>query len=77
VEVEPIHIDHTIPGAYGFIVYCSDATIAYTGDLRLHETKPELTRDFAEAAAKARPDVLITERTNISGERMTLASGFS
>jgi len=66
VDLEPIHVDHSIPGAYGFIVYCSDATIAYTGDLRLHGTKPELTRDFVEAAARARPDLLITEGTNVS-----------
>jgi ribonuclease J len=66
IDIEPIHVDHSIPGAYGFIIHASDATIAYTGDLRLHGTRPQLTRDFVEAAAKAKPDALITEGTNVS-----------
>jgi mRNA degradation ribonuclease J1/J2 len=23
LEVEPIHVDHSVPGAYGFIIYTS------------------------------------------------------
>jgi len=36
LEVEPIHVDHSVPGAYGFIIYTSEGPIAYTGDIRLH-----------------------------------------
>jgi len=39
LEVEPIHVDHSVPGAYGFIIYTSEGPIAYTGDIRLHGTK--------------------------------------
>ena len=47
-EVEPIHVDHSVPGAYGFIIYTSEGPIAYTGDIRLHGTVPKMTRDFIE-----------------------------
>jgi len=48
LEVEPIHVDHSVPGAYGFIIYTSEGPIAYTGDIRLHGTKSQMTRDFIE-----------------------------
>jgi len=67
VEVEPVHVDHSIPAAYGFIIHCSEATLVYTGDFRLHGTRPQLTRDFLEAAEReGPPDLLICEGTNIS-----------
>lgn len=66
--VEPIHVDHSIPGAYGHIIHTPEGAIAYTGDLRAHGTKPELTKDFIRKAAAAEPEVLITEGTRVDGE---------
>lgn len=66
IEVIPIHVDHSIPGCYGFIIHASDSTIIYTGDLRLHGNKSELTRDFLSAAGKEKPDILLCEGTRIS-----------
>lgn len=67
VDVRPIHVDHSIPAAYGFIIHCSDATIIYTGDFRRHGTAPQLTEDFVEAIQKAgTPDVVLSEGTNIA-----------
>jgi ribonuclease J len=67
VEVKPIHVDHSIPAAYGFIIHCSEATIVYTGDFRRHGTAPQLTEDFVEAVQKAGiPDVVLSEGTNIA-----------
>jgi ribonuclease J len=65
IEVEPIHVDHSIPGAYGFLVHTSSGTIAYSGDIRLHGPKKEMTEDFIEAAKKEKPIALILEGTNI------------
>ena len=65
LEVEPIHVDHSVPGAYGFIIWTSEGPVVYTGDLRLHGTHPEMTRDFVERARQARPIALITEGTRV------------
>jgi mRNA degradation ribonuclease J1/J2 len=40
LEVEPIHVDHSVPGVYGFIIYTSESPIVYPGDIRLHGTNP-------------------------------------
>jgi len=64
---QPVHVDHSIPAAYGFIVFCSDLTIAYTGDFRRHGTAPHLTKDFVEAVQGCGPpDVVLSEGTNIT-----------
>jgi ribonuclease J len=65
LEVHPIHVDHSIPGAYGFIIYTSSGPVVYTGDVRLHGTRPEMTREFIEEARAARPVALICEGTKI------------
>ena len=65
LEVEPIHVDHSVPGAYAFLVHTSAGTIAYTGDFRMHGSKPELTRDFLEKAADSDLIALISEGTNL------------
>ncbi|MEM5772895.1 MAG: MBL fold metallo-hydrolase [Candidatus Aenigmatarchaeota archaeon] len=65
IEVEPIHVDHSIPGAYGFLVHTSSGTIAYSGDIRMHGPKKEMTEEFIQAARKEKPEALILEGTNI------------
>lgn len=65
MEFAPIHVDHSIPGAYGFIVHTSEGTMAYTGDFRFHGPAGTMTRDFIEAAKKERPGVLLTEGTRV------------
>ncbi len=74
VEVTPCHVDHSIPGAYGFIVRTSQGTLAYTADFRMHGTKPNLTDDFVELAAKSAPEILLAEGTNILGGEVTSES---
>ncbi len=71
IEVTPCHVDHSIPGAYGFLVRTSRGSVAYTADFRVHGTKPELTYDFVELAAKSSPDALLAEGTNILGGQVT------
>ena len=66
LEVEPIHVDHSVPGAYGFIIWTSEGPIAYTGDIRLHGTHSEMTREFIERAKEVKPIALISEGTRIA-----------
>ena len=68
LDVEPIHVDHSVPGAYGFIIHTSDGPIAYTGDIRLHGTKSDMTKEFVEKARQAKPIALITEGTRVDEE---------
>lgn len=71
IEVEPIHVDHSVPAAYGFIVYTSEGTLVYTGDLRVHGTKPQMTNDFLERAQQEKADALLAEGTNLIGATLT------
>ena len=71
LEVEPVHVDHSVPGAYGFIIHTSSGGIVYTGDFRTHGTKSELTEDFVEKAKEVKPVVFITEATNMIGANVS------
>jgi ribonuclease J len=66
LEVEPVHVDHSIPGAYGFILHSSVGAIVYTGDLRRHGPAGHLTGDFVERARDSKPVALLCEGTRIS-----------
>lgn len=66
LEVHPIHVDHSIPGAYGFIIYTSSGPVVYTGDVRLHGARPEMTEEFVSEAKAAKPVALICEGTRIT-----------
>ncbi len=67
LEIEPFHVDHSVPGAYGFVIHTSNGAVIYTGDFRKHGAKPEMTSDFVENARKADPIAIITEATNMTG----------
>jgi ribonuclease J len=56
-------IDHSLPGARGYIVETPDTSIAYTGDFRFHGRNSHWSKTFGKKAAGV--DVLITEGTNI------------
>ncbi len=65
LEIEPWHIDHSVPGSYGFIIHTSKGAVIYTGDLRMHGTHAEMTDDFVKAAEGVKPIAMITEGTRI------------
>lgn len=66
IEVIPFNVDHSLPGATGFIIHASDGTIVYTGDMRFHGRRADKTVEFREACDK--PDVLIIEGTRVNEE---------
>ena len=69
MEIEPIHVDHSVPGAYGFIIWTSKGAVVFTGDLRMHGYKSQMTKDFIQRAKEVKPVALITEGTRIDREK--------
>ena len=66
LEIEPVHVNHSVPGAYGFIIHTSEGAVVYTGDLRTHGIHSEYTTEFMQTAAQAKPIAMITEGTRIN-----------
>jgi ribonuclease J len=69
LEIEPIHVDHSVPGAYGCIIYTSEGPVVYTGDLRMHGLHAEMTNDFITSAKETKPLAMITEGTRINKKK--------
>jgi len=69
LEIEPIHVDHSVPGAYAFIIHTSEGPIVYTGDLRMHGLHAKMTNDFINAAKEVKPIAMITEGTRIKQKK--------
>ena len=69
LEIEPVHVDHSVPGAYGFIIHTSEGAVIYTGDIRMHGTHAEMTDDFINVAKEVEPIAMITEGTRIDLEK--------
>jgi ribonuclease J len=67
LTVQPFHVDHSVPGAYGFVIETSRGSVVYTGDFRNHGAKPEMTRDFVEQARASEPVAVVSEGTNMTG----------
>lgn len=66
LEIETFEVDHSIPGACGFIVYTSAGPLVYSGDFRKHGPRAAKTLEFLEAAAGAKPAAMLCEGTRVS-----------
>jgi len=62
-------VDHSIYGASSLAIETENGWVVYSGDLRLHGTRGELTKKFIESAAKLHPKVLIIEGTRITSDK--------
>jgi ribonuclease J len=66
IEVTPIHVDHSVPGAYGFVVDTSEGTLVYSGDLRKHGPMAQMTKEFVDKSKDVKPEALIIEGTRVT-----------
>jgi len=64
-EIEPVHVDHSVPGAYGFIVHTSQGSVIYSGDIRLHGPMAHMTRDLVQKACESDPVAMASEGTRV------------
>jgi ribonuclease J len=65
IEVEPIPVDHSLPGVCGFVIHTSKGSVGYTADLRFHGRRKEETEKFVERCAESDLDHLLCEGTRI------------
>jgi ribonuclease J len=68
LEIQPIHVDHSVPGAYGIIIETSRGALVYTGDLRHHGPMAHMTEEFAKKARQHDPDTMISEGTRVCSQ---------
>ncbi|MCK4309973.1 MAG: MBL fold metallo-hydrolase, partial [Methanomicrobia archaeon] len=66
LEIEMAPVDHSLPGACGFIVYSDEGNLVYSGDLRFHGLHGEESYKFIERAREAEPETFLCEGTRIN-----------
>jgi len=65
IDVNPLPVDHSIPGVHAFILHTSDGSIANTADLRFHGRRADDTEKFVEACNESDLDLLLCEGTRV------------
>lgn len=65
IEVEPIPVDHSLPGVCGFVIHTSKGSIGYTADLRFHGRRKSETEKFVEKCSTSDLDHILCEGTRI------------
>lgn len=75
LEIEMVPVDHSLPGACGYIIYSDEGNLVYTGDIRFHGYNQALSKIFVEKAQAAKPKWLVTEGTRIDNARTDSESG--
>lgn len=68
IEVEMVPVDHSIPGACGFIIYTDEGNVVYTGDIRFHGSNGHLSKRFVEKAREAAPRWMLCEGTRVDSD---------
>ncbi len=71
IEITPLFVDHSLPGATSYLIQTSEGSILYTGDFRFHGTYGHLSEAMVEAACDADIEAVIIEGTRINEGRGT------
>ncbi len=75
LEIEMVPVDHSLPGACGYIIYSDEGNLVYTGDIRFHGSNQALSEIFVEKAKAAEPKWLVTEGTRIDSTQQDSEAG--
>ena len=65
LEIEMLPVDHSMPGACGFIIYTDAGNLVYTGDIRFHGYHNGWSKRFIERSKEAGTKWLLCEGTRI------------
>ena len=65
IDVEPMPVDHSIPGVDAFILHTSSGSIANTGDLRFHGRRADDTEKFVQRCGESDLDLILCEGTRV------------
>lgn len=68
IKVTFIPVDHDAYGACGFLIETPNLRMGYTGDIRIHGFRPELTKKFIKTVRDC--DLLITEGVSFSFNKL-------
>ena len=66
ISVNPMPVDHSIPGVHAFILQTHDGIIGNTADLRFHGRQSDDTEKFVQKCAESDLDLLLCEGTRVS-----------
>lgn len=69
LEIEMVPVDHSLPGACGYIIYSDEGTLVYTGDIRFHGSNQDASKRFVEKAKATKPKWLLCEGTRIDNNK--------
>lgn len=67
-RVHLVHVDHSVPASYGAVIDIAGVRIGYTGDIRIHGARPDLTDDFLAVLREKPLDILFCEGTRVSAD---------
>ena len=62
----PVHVEHSTPGAFGYVIEGPEGNVVYTGDFRRHGREQALTDEFIAAAAVSKPRLMLCEGTRMT-----------
>ena len=68
-------VDHSLPGACGYIIYSDAGNLVYTGDIRFHGSNQELSKEFVKRAKAAEPRWMLSEGTRIDSKEKDSEEG--
>lgn len=71
IKYKPINVDHSVYGAYGYILETNQGILAYSGDFRIQGPRSYMTFDFINEMKKEEIEVLIIEGTNIDSSKIS------